>query len=324
MWTLWQCSHTNNSTFRYVRCLQSHVSLQIHFHCCILCFSALRLPLQCREQYGGTCSVLMLNLWEVWWESTNFYSKTNQMHQCIEFILFREWHSTYFGRSFRPSSALQDSTYSNQTDTALCLLVSRQQYLFDKCLLPCVQSGTADDGRKDCPKHVQCHSQNKINLIYWCIWLGPLIIVINIRDWTLWSVPSPQLQLLAPSLLRSSNCSPSLRSVAVWFQRDVYYRYILGCTALLASKKKQFYSSSGNTEAGNISLYLNQMSMRHMSLLIPFLKGTGLPNSQTRYIPYYSIQQTAYIVSMWGKAIPFLKGTDLQKSQTRYNPYSIQ
>ena len=47
-----------------------------------------------------------------------------------------------------------------------------------------------------------------------------IIIIINIKEWTLWSVPSPQLQLLAPTLLRSSNCSPSLRSVAVWFQRD--------------------------------------------------------------------------------------------------------
>ena len=47
-----------------------------------------------------------------------------------------------------------------------------------------------------------------------------VIIVINIKDRTLWSVPSPQLQLLSPMLLRSSNCSPSLRSAAVWFQRD--------------------------------------------------------------------------------------------------------
>jgi hypothetical protein len=42
----------------------------------------------------------------------------------------------------------------------------------------------------------------------------------NIKEWNLWSVPSPQLQLLSPTLLRSSNCSPSLRSVVVWFQRD--------------------------------------------------------------------------------------------------------
>ena len=39
------------------------------------------------------------------------------------------------------------------TDTAVCL-ASRQQYLFDKCLLLYVQSWTPDDGRKDRPKYV--------------------------------------------------------------------------------------------------------------------------------------------------------------------------
>ena len=39
-------------------------------------------------------------------------------------------------------------------------------------------------------------------------------------DWILWSVPSPKLQLLSPKFLRSSNCSPSLWSVVVWFQRN--------------------------------------------------------------------------------------------------------
>jgi len=47
-----------------------------------------------------------------------------------------------------------------------------------------------------------------------------IIIIINVKDWTLWSVPSPELQLLAPTLLRPSNCSPSLWSVVVRFQRD--------------------------------------------------------------------------------------------------------
>ena len=47
-----------------------------------------------------------------------------------------------------------------------------------------------------------------------------IIIIINIEYWTLWSVPSPKLQLLSPTFLRSSNCSPSLWSVVVWFQRD--------------------------------------------------------------------------------------------------------
>jgi len=46
------------------------------------------------------------------------------------------------------------------------------------------------------------------------------ITIINIKDCTLWSFPSPKLQLLTPTFLRSSNCSPSLWSVVVWFERD--------------------------------------------------------------------------------------------------------
>ena len=66
-----------------------------------------------------------------------------------------------FRRSFRPSSGVQDCTYSNQTDTAVCMLASRQQYMFDKCLLLYVQSWTPDDGRKDRPEHAECHSKIK-------------------------------------------------------------------------------------------------------------------------------------------------------------------
>jgi hypothetical protein len=44
-----------------------------------------------------------------------------------------------------------------------------------------------------------------------------ILIRIHSTDWTLWSVPSPELQLLPPTFLRSSNCSPSLWSVVVWF-----------------------------------------------------------------------------------------------------------
>jgi len=43
------------------------------------------------------------------------------------------------------------------------LLASRQQYLFDICLLQYVQSLTPNDGRKDRPKHVEGYS-NKMNL----------------------------------------------------------------------------------------------------------------------------------------------------------------
>jgi len=47
-----------------------------------------------------------------------------------------------------------------------------------------------------------------------------IIIIINMKDWNIWPVPSPELQLLTPKLLRSSNCSLSLWSVVLWFQRD--------------------------------------------------------------------------------------------------------
>ena len=37
-------------------------------------------------------------------------------------------------------------------------LASRQQYLFDNARCCMYSLGTPDDGRKDCPKHVECHS----------------------------------------------------------------------------------------------------------------------------------------------------------------------
>jgi hypothetical protein len=61
-----------------------------------------------------------------------------------------------------------------QADSSICLTYacccmyslelltgSRQQYLFDKCLLLYVQSWAPDDGRKDRPKHVEFHSKMK-------------------------------------------------------------------------------------------------------------------------------------------------------------------
>ena len=45
----------------------------------------------------------------------------------------------------------------------ICQTACSRQYLFDICLLHYVQSLTPDDGRTDCPKHVECYS-NKISL----------------------------------------------------------------------------------------------------------------------------------------------------------------
>jgi len=48
-----------------------------------------------------------------------------------------------------------------QTDTAVCFLASRQQYLSDIYLLLYLQSWTPDDEQKDRPKHVGCYSKIK-------------------------------------------------------------------------------------------------------------------------------------------------------------------
>jgi len=66
------------------------------------------------------------------------------IYLCIYFILV--WH--YMLWTVCPSISRSSRLYI-------------QQYLFDICLLLYVQSWTPDDGRKDHPKHVDCHSKIK-------------------------------------------------------------------------------------------------------------------------------------------------------------------
>jgi len=82
----------------------------------------------------------------------------------MKFILF--WNETLHVSDglfvhHQEYKTIHTATGICQTDTVLCLLASRQQYLFDKCLLLYVQSCTPDDGRKYRPKHVKCHSKIK-------------------------------------------------------------------------------------------------------------------------------------------------------------------
>jgi len=93
------------------------------------------------------------------------------MPQCIKFISF--WNDTLhvsdvLSVHHQEYKTVHAVTGICQTDTAVCLLAgkryllaSRQQYLFDKCLLLHVQSCTPDDGRKERPKHAECHSRMK-------------------------------------------------------------------------------------------------------------------------------------------------------------------
>jgi hypothetical protein len=71
---------------------------------------------------------------------TYFYSKTNQMHQFLEFI--------YFGITLHMFRTVFPSV------TRSSRLYIRHQVYVKQILL----SGTPGDGRKDRPKHVECYS----------------------------------------------------------------------------------------------------------------------------------------------------------------------
>jgi hypothetical protein len=86
------------------------------------------------------------------------YSKSNQMHQFLRFVLF--WINTLHvsdGLSVHHQEikTVHTATGIHQTGTSACLLASRLQYLSDIYLLLYVQSWSPD-GRKDHPKHVEC------------------------------------------------------------------------------------------------------------------------------------------------------------------------
>ena len=57
-----------------------------------------------------------------------FYSKTNKMHQCIEFILLWNDNLHVSDSLSRPSSTVQDCTFSNRhlSNRYCCLLASNQ------------------------------------------------------------------------------------------------------------------------------------------------------------------------------------------------------
>jgi len=66
-----------------------------------------------------------------------FYSNTNQMHQCLKFILFSNdtLHvSDGLSVHHQEFKTVHTATGICQRDSAVCLLGSRQQYLFGCCM----------------------------------------------------------------------------------------------------------------------------------------------------------------------------------------------
>ena len=117
------------------------------------------------------------------------------MHRRIKFILF--WNDTLgirSGRSLRPSSGVQDCTYSNRhmsnryccrkfktvhTATGICQTDTVWQLY--------VRSWTPDDGRKERPKHVECHSKIKEKKVDTLMHLVGFTIEIILRCTALWT-----------------------------------------------------------------------------------------------------------------------------------------
>ena len=143
------------------------------------------------------------------------------MHQCIKLILF--WGDNLHvsdGLSVRHQEfkTVHTATGICQTNTAACLQkqillsacsASRQQYLFDICLLLYIQSWTPGDGRKDRPKHVECLS--KINIFDALVHLVGCTIGILLRCTALWTsdIFLPYFMLLygLTMAVRSVTCS---------------------------------------------------------------------------------------------------------------------
>jgi len=146
------------------------------------------------------------NVWRLWDRASSYISMVKPT-RCTIFE-FTEYHSTCFGRSFRPSSEVQDCTHSIRYmsySLADCLLkgmrwnsmefhpvpASKQSTnLYDIYLMLCVQSCTPDDGRKDRPKHVEWYSVKSkiVHLVVFTIKIAKksLVTVCHVR-WVLQS-----------------------------------------------------------------------------------------------------------------------------------------
>ena len=99
--------------------------------------------------------------------------------RCTNFwILFLEWNSMCFGQFLHPSWGVFHCTHSNGICHIGFLAACKQDQDVPSwsCLqavskpvwnipLLCVQWKTPDDGRRNCPKHVEFHSKNKFEIL---------------------------------------------------------------------------------------------------------------------------------------------------------------
>jgi hypothetical protein len=88
--------------------------------------------------------------------------------RCTNFSnLFLKWKSTCFGQFLCPSSGVFHCTHSNGLCHTSLLTACSQAVSKPVWHIPllCVQWKTPEDGQRDCPKHVDFHSKNKLEKI---------------------------------------------------------------------------------------------------------------------------------------------------------------
>ena len=100
-------------------------------------------------------------------ELTKCLSMVNQLDAPVYQIYFYFGMTLYMFRTVFPFIISSSRLYIQLSDRYCCLLLaSRQQYLFDICLLLYVQSSTPDGRQKDHPKHVvSFQNKNKFDTL---------------------------------------------------------------------------------------------------------------------------------------------------------------
>ena len=120
-----------------------------------------------------------------------------KLTRCTNFSnLFLEWNSTCFGQFLCPSSGVFHCTQTMvcviqvcwqhasrirmERSSILILLACCQQTCITYTIV-CVQWKTPDDGQRNCPKHVEFHSKNKLEKLVH-------LVGFIIRNFTLYTV----------------------------------------------------------------------------------------------------------------------------------------
>jgi len=136
------------------------VSIYVNLY--LLCLSPLFLVILRKPPCSVLCRFCVL---------VYFYSKPTRCTN-VSNLFILEWHCTCFRRYFRPSSGVQDCTYSNRhlSNRYCCLLDSKQTAVsvWQMSVVLCTVLNSRWWTEKP-SETCRVSFQNKINLIHWCV-----------------------------------------------------------------------------------------------------------------------------------------------------------